>query len=197
MEKQDILRDREDFNTVLALGANLPSAAGSAMETVRAAVKSLPRAGFRPVQLSPLYATPAHPPGSGPEFVNAIVLCVTGLAPEAALAALHRVEAAFGRDRAGRWAPRRLDIDLIAMGGAVRPDRATQTLWRKLPPERQAREAPGELILPHPRLQDRPFVLVPMADVAPGWRHPLTGLSVREMLARLPAGATEGFRTLE
>ncbi len=116
---------------------------------------------------------------------------------ESALAALHRIEAAFGRDRAGRWAPRRLDIDLIAMGDAVRPDRATQALWRDLPPERQAREAPGALILPHPRMQDRPFVLVPMAEVAPDWRHPLTGLTVREMLSRLPDGATEGIRTLE
>lgn len=197
MDKQDIRTDRPDFNTVLALGANLPTAAGGPLPTVRAAIKCLTGAGFTLGSVSHLYATPAHPPGSGPEFVNAVALCATDLDPAAALAALHRIESDFGRDRAGRWAPRPLDLDLVAMGDAVCPDRASQARWRALPPERQVLEAPAELILPHPRLQDRAFVLVPMAEVAPGWRHPLLGLDVREMLARLPAAALEGIRTLE
>jgi 2-amino-4-hydroxy-6-hydroxymethyldihydropteridine diphosphokinase len=103
------------------------------------------------------------------------------------LARLHVVEARFGRERAQRWGMRTLDIDLLAMGDSVLPDPETQDRWRLLPPEDQIRATPDQLILPHPRLQDRAFVLVPLADVAPDWVHPRTGLSVRQMLAALPA----------
>ena len=81
---------------------------------------------------------------------------------------------------------RTLDIDLLALGDSVLPDAETQDNWRGLDPALQARRAPDRLILPHPRLQDRAFVLVPLADVAPGWVHPRTGQSVAAMLGVLP-----------
>ena len=98
--------------------------------------------------------------------------------------------------REQRWGMRTLDIDLLALGDSVLPDAQTQDAWRDLAPETQARLAPDRLILPHPRLQDRAFVLVPLADVAPDWRHPRLGLTVRQMLEALPAADREAVKPL-
>jgi len=120
----------------------------------------------------------------------------TDLEPPALLEALHGIEAGFGRERRVRWGARTLDLDLLAVGGLVRPDAATHARWRDLSPERQGREAPEELVLPHPRMQDRAFVLLPLREVAPGWRHPALALDVEGMIARLPEGAAEGVAPL-
>ncbi|MFD2842150.1 2-amino-4-hydroxy-6-hydroxymethyldihydropteridine diphosphokinase [Paracoccus cavernae] len=84
-----------------------------------------------------------------------------------------------------------IDLDLLALGGQVFPDEQGQTAWRDLPLEEQMRRAPEELILPHPRLQDRGFVLAPLAEVAPLWRHPIIGATVAEMLTALPSASFE------
>lgn len=140
--------------------------------------------------VSRFWRTPAHPAGSGPDYVNAAALVAAEAEPEAILALLHGIEAHLGRTRAGgRWAARGIDLDLLAVGSAVLPDAAMQDRWRSLAPAAQAQVAPEGLILPHPRLQDRGFVLLPLAEIAPGWVHPRTGQSVRAMLAALdPAG---------
>ena len=158
----------------------------------------LDQAGARVLRARLLYRTPCFPAGAGPDYVNAAaVLAVPpDWGPQDLLDLLHRIEARHGRTRETRWAGRTLDIDLIAWGDSVLPDAATQGRWRDLPPEDQARQAPDRLILPHPRLQDRAFVLVPMADVAPDWQHPTLGLSVIEMLAALPAGEVAAVKPL-
>ena len=94
----------------------------------------------------------------------------------------------------GRWQSRSLDLDLLAVESQVLPDSVLQAAWMDLPPEEQARRAPDRLILPHPRLQDRAFVLVPLAEIAPRWRHPRDGRSVPEMLAALPAAERSALR---
>ena len=173
--------------TIVALGGNQTTQAGPPEDTLRAALVALQTESVRLCAVSRFYRTAAFPAGSGPDYVNAAAVLATDLPPEELLAHLHRIEAAFGRVRTARWGARTLDLDLIACGAAVRPDAAGLRRWIDLPPADQARLAPGELILPHPRLQDRAFVLVPLADVAPGWRHPLTGLTVADMRAALPA----------
>lgn len=176
---------------LVALGGNLPSSRGTPADTLQAAVEAFAAEPVTITAVSRFYATPCFPAGTGPDYVNAALSLHSDLPPDAVLTLLHRIEASFGRERHARWAGRTLDLDLLAAGDLVRPDPATQDAWRALPADQQARQAPDRLILPHPRLQDRAFVLVPLADVAPDWVHPLTGQSVRQMLADLPANSRE------
>ena len=166
------------------------------METLAIALRLLDGESVCVTSVSRVFRTPAWPPGSGPDFANAAAIVETTLPPEALLARLHAVEAELGRIRTVRWGARAIDLDLLAYGDRIAPDEATLRHWIDLQAEAQAREAPGVLLLPHPRLQDRGFVLVPLADVAPDWRHPLHGVTVREMLDRLGPDASEGIEVL-
>ncbi|WP_373357097.1 2-amino-4-hydroxy-6-hydroxymethyldihydropteridine diphosphokinase [Pseudoroseicyclus sp. CXY001] len=170
----------------IALGANLDGASHDRDAALPAAAEAVAKAADAPVRISRLYRSPAFPAGSGPDYVNAVLAVDWPAPPEDILAALHAIEAAFGRERQRRWGPRTLDLDLLAAAAAIRPGREGWAAWAGLPLERQKAEAPGELILPHPRLQDRAFVLLPLAEISPGWRHPVTGETVEAMLAALP-----------
>lgn len=134
---------------------------------------------------SRFFSSPAFPVGAGPDFVNAALRIQTQLSAYELLSALHRIEADFGRLRRTRWSPRTLDLDLIGYDDLILPNRATYLEWAHLPLDLQMLRAPGELVLPHPRLADRGFVLVPLMDVAPDWRHPVTGATVRDMVSAL------------
>jgi len=171
---------------LLALGANLSSEWGKPAETLYQAVERLSEGIGAQVDCSKFFATKAYPAGSGPDFVNAAAALESDYTPYELLEICHRIERQARRTRDQRWGPRTLDIDLIACDQLVLPDEPTQSAWRTLPEGEQLGGAPQELILPHPRVQDRAFVLVPLADVAPDWRHPVLGLSTAEMLARLP-----------
>lgn len=154
---------------LVALGASLPGPDGaSPLDTCRraaAALDSVP--GFRLRALSRWWESDPVPPMPGaPVFTNAVARLKGAGDPGALMAVLHAIEDAAGRVRPFPNAPRTLDLDLIALGDRVLPG--------------------PRPILPHPRAQDRAFVLLPLAEVAPGWRHPVLGVSVEALIARLP-----------
>ncbi|MFT7106064.1 MAG: 2-amino-4-hydroxy-6-hydroxymethyldihydropteridine diphosphokinase [Yoonia sp.] len=173
--------------TLIALGSNEFSVWGDARETVQKAIDRIAEIDSSAPDCSLLYTTPAFPSGSGPVFVNAVMAIATDLNPQDLLAALHRIEAEAGRVRETRWGQRTLDLDLIAVGDSILPDVAGYMHWRDLPLAAQMSHAPTQLILPHPRMQDRAFVMVPLCDVVPLWVHPVIGLTAREICAALPA----------
>ena len=107
------------------------------------------------------------PPSGQPWYVNGVAEIATALGPDRLLALLHRVEDDFGRVRLARDEARVLDLDLLAYGRTV--------------------SAPGAWpVLPHPRLEERAFVVLPLAELAPVWRHPVSGLSAAELARNLP-----------
>ena len=171
---------------LVAVGSNQGLRNGTPHDTVLNVLKEFPVQVGSIRAASRLFRTPAFPAGSGPDFVNAALAIETELDPAAFLHHLHEIEAQYKRNRTKRWGPRTLDLDLIAVADQILPDPDTYAHWAQLPLAQQMIEAPNGLILPHPRLHERAFVLIPLADVAPQWRHPISGMTVTEMVAALP-----------
>ncbi|SEV95386.1 2-amino-4-hydroxy-6-hydroxymethyldihydropteridinediphosphokinase [Aliiroseovarius sediminilitoris] len=177
---------------LVSLGSNATSRRRESAKILRDAVEHLAAQGFRITRVSRYYSTPCFPAGAGPDFVNAALGIDTDLPPDEILSALHQVEAGFGRERPSRWAPRTLDLDLIACGGIILPSKSVLAHWMNLPLDDQKTRAPDQLILPHPRMHERAFVLIPLADVAPDWHHPITGKTVQQMADELPDEEKKG-----
>lgn len=180
---------------LIALGSNIEHDGNACNEIVDEAIKRLRPHHIFVTGASPLYKTPSIPAGS-PDFINAVVKAKTALNSLETLDRLRRIEGELGRTRQERWGPRVLDLDLLAFGDMVLPSLETQLRWARLPLERQMAETPEELILPHPRIQDRGFVLLPLRDVVPDWVHPTLKTSVTRMIDSLPRAAKEGIERL-
>ncbi|MEM8571264.1 MAG: 2-amino-4-hydroxy-6-hydroxymethyldihydropteridine diphosphokinase [Pseudomonadota bacterium] len=180
----------------ISLGANLLAGTKEPKETLLECLTEMRLSGLKVASLSGWYHTPPVPASSGDTFVNAAARIDSHLEPTELLGALLKIERLLGRERHQRWGPRSCDLDLIATEEIVAPSEAEWRRWAELPPDRQRQESPSELILPHPRLQDRAFVLVPLADIAPNWRHPVLGQTVTEMLEALPPQAFDGIERI-
>lgn len=150
----------------LGIGANLvPDGYQSVREGCEAAIALMPGMGIDVDGLSPWYETAPVPVSDQPWFVNAVISARSAMPPASVLAALHQIESRFGRTRTVRNEARVLDIDLLDYNGQLLEE--------------------GGLTIPHPRLDQRAFVLLPLRDLAPDWEHPQSGKSVRDLVATL------------
>ncbi|MEM6253678.1 MAG: 2-amino-4-hydroxy-6-hydroxymethyldihydropteridine diphosphokinase [Cyanobacteria bacterium P01_D01_bin.156] len=144
----------------IALGSNL----GDSEKTIERALVQLDRNDLRLGMRSQLYKTaPVGPPQ--PDYINACAIFHTTLSPEQVLKALLSIETHFGRIRRERWGPRTLDLDLL-----LYDDHIIDT---------------PNLTLPHPRMQERAFVLVPLAEIAPDWQHPINQQTIQTLLKQV------------
>jgi 2-amino-4-hydroxy-6-hydroxymethyldihydropteridine diphosphokinase len=168
---------------VLALGANCPGPWGTAAQTIAHALGEIERANITVTAVSPFYETEAVGRARQSAYVNAVALIDTSLSAEALLRVVKAIERRAGR-RGGRpWGPRTLDIDIIDYRGLIRN-------WHGRQPGFIA-AGRRPLVVPHPLAHERPFVLRPLLDVAPDWRHPVLEKSVRELWRKVE-GRGEG-----
>ena len=157
-----------DHANIVALGSNLPGEHGDSRDLLEAALEQFPAHGLTVVARSGWWRSAAWPDPAAPAYTNGVVLVETGHSPLATLAGLHAIEAQFGRQRGVLNAPRTLDLDLIAYGRTV---------------------ASGpDLTLPHPRAHERLFVMGPLAQIAPDWRHPESGKTARQLAGAASVG---------
>ncbi len=151
---------------LIALGANLPSAYGAPEDTLNMAISTLENAGVKVVAQSRIWITHPVPASDQPLYRNAVISVKTKREPEDLLSLLHSIEEDFGRIRAERNAARVIDLDLLAYADVI-IDR-------------------DSIVIPHPRLHERGFVLLPLCEFAEKWMHPVLSKSARELLELLP-----------
>jgi len=160
----------------LALGSNLSGAFANSAQLIGAAIDNVPLCGAHVVARAPLYRSAAVGPRvegqAQGDYINTVVAVRSVLPPLGLLRRLHALEAAFGRERRVKWGPRTLDIDILSYHDEIHAHMAQ---------------------IPHPRLAARAFVLYPLRDTAPGWRHPISGVGVSTLIQRLPVGERRGI----
>ncbi|MFL7869398.1 MAG: 2-amino-4-hydroxy-6-hydroxymethyldihydropteridine diphosphokinase [Anaerolineales bacterium] len=153
----------------IALGTNL----GNRLANLRAAIQAMPPE-IQVLAESHVYETPPWGYEEQPAFLNMVIKAETKLEPEPLLKRLKQLEVELGREQNFRWGPRLIDLDILFYDDLVLDS----------PP----------LVIPHPRLHERAFVLVPLADIAPNYIHPVLDRPVRELLAQVNAEGIERFR---
>lgn len=162
---------------IISLGSNVISRWGDPHTTILQALRELERRGVHVLRRSRLYRTSPYGPVDQPVFTNAAAAIRTSFSPYALLSIVKKIEAGAGRRPSEHWGPRSLDIDIIDYNRQILNWSQRDTQFFKC--KRFC------LILPHPRVETRAFVLQPLLDVAPHWHHPISGLHAAQLLTRL------------
>jgi 2-amino-4-hydroxy-6-hydroxymethyldihydropteridine diphosphokinase len=178
-------QSREHGKVLVGLGGNSPGPWGTPAEALPRALREMERKGITIEAVSPLYQTAALGAARQPPYINQVARLATSLPAPALLRLLKQIERQAGR-RGGRpWGARPLDLDIIDYKGL----KIGWSPAQKGVPRVRVRP----LVLPHPQLERRPFVLKPLLDVAPNWRHPVLKLSVSELFRRVPKHGQGGL----
>ncbi|MEL7544496.1 MAG: 2-amino-4-hydroxy-6-hydroxymethyldihydropteridine diphosphokinase [Pseudomonadota bacterium] len=175
---------------LIGLGANIPGRFGNPQAAIEIAFEHIARLTLDRCCCSAIYSSSPVGPPNQPVYVNAVCALETARSPAALLSALKRIERDAGRGKGRRWGPRPLDLDVLAYKGVVQGWGVLNgRLWGagssavRVVRKGRVAAARSRLVLPHPQMHRRAFVLRPLADLAPGWRHPVLRLSAEALLA--------------
>ena len=185
-------------NYVVVLGSNLSSEFGNSAETLKKCVDEIrSNPDIESLSESNWYISSSFLNKREPRYVNVGLRFITKLNPIKLLHFTAGLENKYGRKRQERWGPRTCDIDILLCDQLILPSKVYFKKWLNLNISDQLKLVPDELILPHPRLQERTFFLKPLIDLQPDWRHPFLKLKAKEMLDSLPPHELENILELK
>ena len=185
-------------NYIVVLGSNLSSKFGDSAETLKKCVDEIrSNPSIESLLESKWYISASFPNKKDPRYVNVGIRFSTKLKPKKLLNFTSGLENKYGRKRQERWGPRTCDIDILLCDQQILPSKSYFKKWLNLNISDQLKLVPDELILPHPRLQDRTFFLKPLIDLQPDWIHPFLKMKAKEMLDSLPSHELENILELK
>ncbi len=171
---------------LIGLGSNLAGRQyDSPHSTLKAAIRQMTNCGITIKETSRLYESEPLPKSDQPWFVNAVVAVETALSAAELLRTLHGIEESLGRERRVRWEARIIDLDILAYDNEIYP---APEYWHEAAINLTSRD----MIIPHPRLHERLFVLKPLMDICPDWKHPVFGKVAGDYIELLEKSVTRG-----
>ena len=181
----------------IALGSNLETQNLSRLEIINLALGYLSQFKIILIKVSSFWESRSYPDRSQPNFINAVTEVHSELNPYQILLILKNIEKKMGRKNTTIWGKRVLDLDIIGSGSIILPNNFEFNKWLKMPLLKQIKIQPDELILPHPRIQDRLFVLKPLNEVDPHWTHPVLNKTPLELINRKIWGEENFIKKIE
>ena len=184
-------------NYIVVLGSNLSSEYGNSIETLKKCVHEIrEHLSIEHLLESRWYISSSFLDKRDPKYINVGIHFYTDLKPKELLSFTSGLENKYGRKRRKRWEPRTCDIDILLCDQMILPNKKSFEKWLRLDLSDQIKLVPNELILPHPRLQERTFFLKPLYDLQPDWIHPFLKMKPKEMLDSLPSNELESIKDL-
>ena len=185
-------------NYIVVLGSNLSSEFGNSAETLKKCVDEIrSNPDIESLSESNWYISSSFLNKREPRYVNVGIRFITKLNPISLLHFTSGLENKYGRKRQERWGPRTCDIDILLCDQLILPSKLYFEKWLKLDFFEQKELSPDELILPHPRLQERTFFLKPLNDLQPDWTHPFLEMKAKEMLDSLPSNELQNIEEMK